>query len=129
MATWAMLVVHLEAQEPARTEFLAAVDLTGWTRIEEMPSCWYGRMGRMNWRQVITNVERMLEIAALTTSIESEIPFVIHTGENAPHFGKVEGMADIAKTVKPKRRHVYTKRLPTDTKRIREPQEPTRKLD
>lgn len=128
MATWAMLVVKLEAPEPARTEFFAAIDLTGWTRIEEMEGCWYGRMGRMNWRQVVINVERMLEIAALTTSVESEIPFVIHTGESAPHFGKVEGLPDIAKTVKPKRRKVYTKRLPIETKRIREPKDPTEKL-
>lgn len=129
MATWAMLIVRLEAPEPAHTEFNAAIDLTGWTRIEGMPGCWYGRMGRMNWRQVILNVERMLEIAALTTNVESEIPFVIHTGESAPYFGKVEHAGEINKTVRPLRRKVYTKRLPTETKPIREPKDPTKKLD
>ncbi|HID49379.1 MAG TPA: efflux RND transporter permease subunit, partial [Chromatiales bacterium] len=33
------------------TEFFAAIDMTGWTRIEDMTGCWYGRLGRMNWVQ------------------------------------------------------------------------------
>ncbi|MBZ0135229.1 MAG: hypothetical protein K8I27_02510 [Planctomycetes bacterium] len=127
MATWVLLVVDLDGPEPARTEFFAAIDMTGWTRIEDMKGCWYGRLGRMNWRQAIIAVERMLEIAALSSGIEREVPFVIHTGESAPHFGRVEAAGDMAKTVKQNRRKVYTKRLPTATKRIREPEGPTGK--
>ncbi|MCB9935420.1 MAG: hypothetical protein H6840_06985 [Planctomycetes bacterium] len=127
-ATWALLVVQLDAADPQRTEFCAAVDLTGWSRIEGMEGCWYGRLGRMNWRQAIANVERMLEIAALTSNVDSEIPFVVHTGESAPHFGRVEAAGDLTKTVRPMRRKVMTKRLPVETQRIRKPDVPTKKL-
>ncbi|MCG3182848.1 MAG: hypothetical protein ICCCNLDF_00919 [Planctomycetes bacterium] len=127
-ANWALLVIQFDAPEPARTEFFAAVDLTGWSRIEGMDGCWYGRLGRMNWRQALLNVERMLEIAALTSGVESEIPFVLHTGESAPHFGKVEAAGSVGKTVKPVRRKVMTKRLPAETKRIRKPEHPTKKV-
>ncbi|MCB9895155.1 MAG: hypothetical protein H6839_11945 [Planctomycetes bacterium] len=127
-ANWAMLVIQLDAPDPARTEFFAAIELTGWTRIEGMEGCWYGRLGRMNWRQALLNVERMLEIAALSSNVECEIPFVVHTGESAPHFGKVEAVGDLGKTVKPMRRKVYTKRLPVETQRIRKPEHPTEKL-
>ncbi|MCZ7606222.1 MAG: hypothetical protein M5U25_09135 [Planctomycetota bacterium] len=127
-ANWALLVIQFDAPEPARTEFFAAVDLTGWSRIEGMQGCWYGRLGRTNWRQALLNVERMLEIAALTSGVECEIPFVLHTGESAPHAGKVEAATEIASSIKPLRRKVYTKRLPVETKRVRKPEHPTKKL-
>lgn len=128
MATWALLVVKLEAPDPAMTEFTAAVDLTGWSRIEGMAGCWYGRLGRMNWRQAIINVERMLEIAALSSGVEREIPFVLHTGESAPHFGVVEAASNMGKTVKATRRRVVTKRLPLATTRIQRVEHPTKKV-
>lgn len=102
--------------------------MTGWSRIEGMEGCWYGRLGRTNWRQALLNVERMLEIAALTSGVECEIPFVLHTGESAPHFGRVEAAGELTKTIKPARRKVYTKRLPFETKRVRRPENPTKKL-
>lgn len=127
MATWVLLVVDVEGPEPAMTEFSAAIDMTGWTRIEGMKGCWYGRMGRLNWRQAIIAVERMLEIAALTSRIEREVPFVVHTGESAPHRGTIEAADNMAKSLRPKRK-VYTKRLPTETKGIRPPEHPTTRL-
>lgn len=128
MANWALLIVKLDTQPSLREEFSAAVDMTGWSRIDEMPGCWYGRLGRMNWRQAVINVERMLEIAALTAGVDCEIPFVLHTGESAPHFGRVEAAGDMAKTIKPTRRKVMTKRLPATTTRIRPVENPTKKL-
>lgn len=127
-STWALLAIQFEAPETSRSEFFAAVDLTGWSRVEGMEGCWYGRMGRMNWRQALLNVERMLEIAALTSSVEGEIRFVLHTGESAPHVGTVEAVGDTAKTIRPLRRKVLTKRLPVETQRIRKPDVPTKKL-
>ena len=126
-ATWAMLVVKLDAPNPAATEFSAAVDMTGWSRIEGMPGCWYGRLGRMNWRQAVINVERMLEIAALTSGIECEIPFVLHTGESAPHSGVVEAASDIGRA-RTTRRRVKTRQLPLSTTRIQPVEHPTKKL-
>jgi hypothetical protein len=70
----------------------------------------------------------MLEIAALTSGVECEIPFVLHTGESAPHFGRVEAAGELTKAIKPARRKVYTKRLPFETKRVRRPENPTKKL-
>jgi hypothetical protein len=128
VATWALLIVKLEAPNPVYTEFCAAVDLTGWSRIEGMPGAWYGRLGRMNWRQAVINVERMLEIAALSTGVECEIPFVLHTGESAPHFGTVEAASNIGKTVKATRRKVVTRRLPQTTTRIQRVENPTKKI-
>jgi hypothetical protein len=118
VAHWALLIVKLEAPNSAMTEFSAAVDLTGWSRVEGMPGCWYGRLGRMNWRQAVISVERMLEIAALSSGVECEIPFVLHTGESAPHFGVVEAASNMGKSLKVTRRRVVTKRLPLATTRI-----------
>jgi hypothetical protein len=124
-----MLIVKLEAPDPALTEFSAAVDLTGWSRIEGMPGCWYGRLVRLNWRQAVINVERMLEIAALSSGVECEIPFVLHTGESAPHFGVVESASNIGKNMKTTRRRVMTKRLPLSTTRIQRVESPIRPVD
>lgn len=127
MGNWALLTYKLDAPDPERTEFEASIELTGWQRVDGVESSWYGRTGRMNWRQVLVLVENMLEIAALQSDITSDIPFVIHTGDSPPHVGVARALDPVKKRTEGFRTRHRTKPVPAATKKIK-PLTPTKKL-